>query len=181
MATGARLARTSDVDDIAALQIRAWRHAYEGVLPKATLESLDADAFATQWAAAILDPPTTRHRLLVALDNANGIDRLVGYAALGPSTDPDSVQDASTGELLALVIDPGATRCGHGSRLMAAAVDYLKADGFRSATTWMFVGDDPRREFLATCGWAPDTAVRELEAGEATVREIRLATDLETS
>ncbi len=179
MATGARLARTSDVDDIAAVQIRAWHQTYAGVLPESILADLDPIHIASAWASGILNPPTTRHRLIVALEGTSGTDTIVGYAALGPSSDPDCVDDLATGEVLALIVDPGHQRQGHGSRLMAAAVEYLRADGTTVANIWVPVGDEPRRAFLQGCGWGPDSAFRDIEADGVVIREVRLATMLD--
>ena len=61
-----RLARTSDVDDVARAQVAAWRSAYAGVLPEEVLQGLDADEIAWEWGRALLQPGP--HRLLVALD-----------------------------------------------------------------------------------------------------------------
>ena len=179
MPTGARLARTSDVDDIAAVQVRAWRQSYAGLMPEEMLSALDPMQLASAWARGILSPPTVRHRLIVAIDGDSGTDEVVGYAAIGPSADPDCSGDPRTGELLALVIDPGHQRAGHGSRLMAAAIDYLRADGSSEATTWVSVGDEPRRAFLLAAGWGPDSAYRDLDVDGRPVREVRLVTSLD--
>ena len=178
MPTGARLARTSDVDDIAAVQIRAWHQAYAGVLPESILTGLDPMDIASSWASGILNPPTTRHRLLVAIEGTSGTDTIVGYAAVGPSSDPDCVDDLATGEVLALVVDPEHQRHGHGSRLMAAAVEYLRADGTRNVNIWVPIGNEPRRAFLHSSGWGPDSAFRDIEADGVVIREVRLATVL---
>ena len=179
MATGARLARTSDVDDIAAVQVRAWNQTYAGVLPESILTGLDPMHIASAWASGILNPPTTRHRLIVAIDRTSGSDTIVGYTALGPSGDPDCVDVLETGEVLALVVDPEHQRQGHGSRLMAAAVEYLRADGTTDANIWVPVGNEPRRAFLHSCGWGPDSAFRDIEADGVVIREVRLATVLD--
>ena len=178
MPTGARLARTSDVDDIAAVQIRAWHQAYVGVLPVSILTGLDPMHIASAWASGILNPPTTRHRLIIAIEGSSGTDTIVGYAAVGPSSDPDCVDDLATGEVLALVVDPEHQRHGHGSRLMAAAVEYLRADGARDVFIWVPVGNEPRRAFLHSCGWGPDSAFRDIDADGVVIREVRLATVL---
>lgn len=179
MPTGARLARTSDVDDIAAVQVRAWRQSYAGLIPEGMLDELDPMQLASAWAHGILNPPTVRHRLLVALEGESGTDEVIGYAAIGPSADPDYAGDTETGELLALAIDPAHQRMGHGSRLMAAAIDYLRADGSIEATTWVSVGDAARRAFLLAAGWGPDSAYRDLEVDGEPVREVRLVTRLD--
>jgi len=181
--SGVRLARTSDVDDLAAVNVRAWRGHLTGILPTWVLDALDARDLAMVWASSILNPPLATQRILVAIDD----DVLVGYAAIGPSQDPDA--DAGTVELLALEVDPGRERRGHGSRLMSAAVDYARSVGAESAVAWCALLDEPRRAFLQSAGWAPDSAFRDVdvsggnadEAGAAdpmVVREVRLVTDL---
>jgi len=185
--SGARLARTPDVDDIARIQVSAWRSA--GLLPGAALDSLEADDLSMVWAGAILNPPTPGHQLLVAVDGIPG--EVVGYAAIGPCADPDA--DAYTGELLALEIDPSLTRLGHGSRLMAAAADHARAAGITTWVTWCPLADEPRRAFLQAAGWAPDSAYRDIQVGwedaapdgadepqAIVVREVRMVTDLST-
>ncbi len=173
----ARLARTPDVDDIARIQVAAWRSA--ALLPESALKALDADDLSMVWAGAILNPPTSGHQLLVAVDGVPG--EVVGYAAIGPCADPDA--DAVTGELLALEIDPALTRQGHGSRVMAAAADHARAAGVSTWVTWCPLADEARRAFLQAAGWGPDSAYRDIQVGwngeEAiVVREVRMVTDL---
>lgn len=163
-----RLARTSDVDDVARVQVAAWRSAYDTVLPPDVLDALDANDIAFEWGRALLQPGP--HRLLVATA-ADGA--LVGAAAIGPASDPDAV---GAGEISLLVVDPDRWGQGHGSRLLQASVDHLIAGGHREAITWVPLADEPRRAFLQSAGWGPDTAYRDREIGEAVLREVRLVT-----
>lgn len=175
--TGVRPARTPDVDDIAALQIRAWRTNFAQVLPPAELAALDPADLAMTWASAILNPPTPSHRLLVAVDGASGSDSLAGYSAFGVSADPDA--DENTAELLALVVDPDRTRQGHGSRLLTAAVDHLRAAGFLTLATWLPMADGISRTFFGSSGWGPDSAYRDrVISADKVLREVRLVTDI---
>jgi len=101
----------------------------------------------------------------------------------GPSTDPDS-DPIKDGEVVELTVDPSQTRHGHGSRLVQACADTLRADGFTRATVWLAAGDDARRGFLVDAGWAPDGAHRELDLrgdGSVRVKQVRLHTDLTES
>ena len=179
-ASGVRLARMTDVDGIAEVNARAWRGRLGDVLPAAVLDGLQAGDLAMAWASGILNPPTPGHRVLVAVED----DTVVGYAALGPSQDPDA--DDATGELIALEVDPGSTRQGHGSRLMAASIDHARGLGMSAVSVWCAVGDEARRAFLQTAGWGPDSAFRDLLVGQdpsgadLTVREVRLVTDIGT-
>jgi GNAT superfamily N-acetyltransferase len=163
-----RLARTSDVDDIARIQVAAWRTAYADLLPAEVLDSLDADEIAWEWGRALLQPGM--HRLLVAM-GADGT--AVGAAAVGPSPDPDA---AGAGEISLLIVDPVHWREGHGSRLLQASVDHLVGAGHREALTWVPVDDEPRRAFLQSAGWGPDRAYRDREVADGVMREVRLVT-----
>ena len=172
--SGVRLARTSDVDGIAEVNVRSWRQRFASLLPDEVLDGLDARDLSMVWASGILNPPTPGHRLLVAVDGPD----VVGYAAIGPSQDPDA--DPATGELLALEVEPDRQRLGHGSRLLTAAVDHGRGGGFDAIAAWCPVSDETRREFLQSAGWGPDSAYRDLEvhspAGQQVVREVRLIT-----
>ena len=176
--SGVRPARTSDADDVGAVTVRAWRHRFAGVLPHDVLESLDPLDLGTVWASGLLNPPTPFSRLFVAVDDG----LCLGYAAVGPCSDPDAEDD--TAELLALEVLPEHQRQGHGSRLMAAAMELLAGAGMRGAVTWCPLVDEPRRAFLQSAGWGPDTAYRDVLVGvdadgnDMTVREVRLVTAL---
>lgn len=164
-----RLARTSDVDDVAGVQIRAWRSAYADLLPAEVIESLDAPDIALEWGRALLLPGA--HRLLVAVDDEGTV---VGAASVGPSADPDA-RDA--GEIELFVIDPDHRGRGHGSRLLHACVDLLAQSGHAEALTWIPLADEPRRAFLLSSGWGPDGAYRDLlVVDEQVIREVRLDT-----
>ncbi len=170
-----RVAWADDAPAIGQVQARAWQRSYADVLPPAALAEVDADGFAGIWRQAISRPPSARHRVLVALEG----NTVVGFAATAPSEDPDAEPD--DGEVVAIHVDPDALGAGHGSRLVAAVVDTLRADQFARARTWLIVGDDAVRGFLETAGWAADGAHRELDLtgdGTARLRQIRLHTDL---
>ena len=170
-----RLARTSDVDDVARVQVAAWREAYEGLLPTPVLEALDPEEIAFEWGRALLT--ATDHRLLVALDAS---DDLVGATAVGPSTDPDLAPGAAVrwGEISLLVVDPSARGRGHGSRLLAAAVDHLRGSGADAAAMWIPLADEPMRAFLVSAGFGPDSAHRDRDTGDGVLREVRLVADI---
>ncbi len=163
-----RLARTSDVDEIARVQVASWRSAYAGLLPTEVLDALAPDEIAWEWGRALLQPGP--HRLLVAI---GGEGQVVGAAAVGPGVDPDA---AGAGEISLLAVDPDHWRQGHGSRLLQASVDHLVGAGHREALMWVPLDDEPRRAFLQSAGWGPDTAYRDREIGDRVVREVRLVT-----
>src|SRR5262245_42922174 len=120
-----RTAWAADAAAIAEVQVRAWRHGYAGVLPGDVLDELDASAFAARWEESMAKPGDARNRVLVALERAT----VRGYVVTGPSPDPDA-DPVVDGEVVDLVVDPEHTGRGHGSRLLQAAVDTLRADRF---------------------------------------------------
>lgn len=172
----ARIAWADDADAIADVQVKAWRQAYAALLPSDVLDALDPEQFAAAWAASLTKPKDARNRVLVALER----NTVRGFAITSPSEDPDS-DPVLDGEISELTIDPDHTGQGHGSRLLQACVDTLRADKFRRAVTWLNSTDDALRTFLGSAGWAADGAHRELDLrgdGEVLVKQVRLHTDL---
>lgn len=141
---------------------------------KAAAEQIAADEATRAWHEAIVKPPLAHMRVLVAIGDAG----VVGFAVTGPSADED--QPERVGQLAEFVVDPKHRRLGHGSRLMNAAVDTLRQDGYEVATIWLAATDDPLRAFLTSCGWAPDGAHQEvgLEGGDERFKLVRLHTDI---
>lgn len=171
-----RVGWADDAPDIAAVQVLAWQHEYAGLLPDDVLAGLDAAAFADAWRSSLRAPADARNRVLVALERST----VRGFAVTAPAADPD-LDPVAVGELSELTVDPGRTRHGHGSRLLQACADTLRADRFRTAVAWLNARDDSRRTFLAGAGWAPDGAHRELDLhgdGSVLVKQVRLHTDL---
>ncbi|MGZ4484192.1 MAG: N-acetyltransferase family protein [Nocardioidaceae bacterium] len=171
-----RVAWPDDAPGIAGVQVRAWRQEYDGVLPAELLAQMDPADFAGAWSASLGAPKDARNRVLVALERA----RIRGFAVTSPAADPDS-DPVSEGEIVELTVDPDATGQGHGSRLVQACADTLRADRFTHAVVWLNAADDARRAFLTEAGWAPDGAHRELDLhgdGSVRVRQIRLHSDL---
>ena len=171
-----RVAWADDAAGIAAVQVAAWREEYAGVLPPEVVDSFDVEQFAAAWHQAVSRPADARNRVLVALERT----QVRGFAVTTPSPDPDA-DPIGDGELGDLVVHPAHRRAGHGSRLLHAAVDTLRADRFVRAATWLRTDDDVRRRFLTDAGWAPDGAHRELDLhgdGSVRVKQLRLHTDV---
>ncbi len=170
------MAWADDATAVADVQVRGWRETYAELIPAAALESLPVDVFATRWLDAIARPKEARQRVLVALDRVT----VRGFAATAPATDGDA-DPATDAEITEFVVDPDHRRAGHGSRLLHAAVDTLRADKFGRATIWVSATNDALRSFLGEQGWAADGAHRELDLhgdGSVRVKAIRLHTDL---
>lgn len=171
-ATTCRLAWPQDAGSIADVQVAAWRRSYVGVLPDEVLAGLDRDSLVAAWREEIARPGEARQRILVALDE----DRVVGYVLTAPATDPDC-DPAVDGEIDDLTVHSEHEHGGHGSRLLHAAIDTLRADRFERAVVWLTSTDDARRAFLTESGWVADGAHRTLDLnddGKVLVNQVRL-------
>ncbi|WP_375485519.1 GNAT family N-acetyltransferase [uncultured Jatrophihabitans sp.] len=171
-----RPATAGDASEIARIQIDTWRTAYGDILPEAVLAGLSLAAAEASWTEAITAPPTSRHRVLVAMEQ----QWRVGFVAFGPADEfePDDEDTDTTVAVGPVLVEPRWGRRGHGSRLLAATVDLARQDGMTRAVAWIPEGDTPTREFLLSTGWAPDGVVRALDTGAGELREIRLHTSL---
>lgn len=171
-----RVGWADDASGIAEVQVRAWHRAYGSLLPEEVLSAIDAGDFAALWHTSLNHPKDARNRVLVALER----NTIRGFAITGPASDPDC-DPVADGEVSEFTIDPEHTRKGHGSRLIQACADTLRADRFTRAVLWLNSTDDILRGFLTEAGWGTDGAHRELVMdGEdpVTVKQVRLHTDL---
>jgi GNAT superfamily N-acetyltransferase len=168
-----RPARADDVEAIARVQLVTWRTAYRSLLPASVLDEWDESAAVAAWGAAVLDPPTPGHTVLVALDGP----AVAGFAAVTPGE--GSAPGTTTSELGALLVEPRWGRRGHGSRLLAAVVDLASAAGVGALQMWLPEDDAVTSRFLDGAGWAPDGWVRTLDTGSSTLRQLRWHTMLE--
>jgi GNAT superfamily N-acetyltransferase len=175
-----RPARPEDAGEIARIQLGTWRVAYRRILPRHVLDNLDEAYLARRWSAAVQEPPSGAHRVLVAVEQAEQ-SYLVGFAASGPA-DAEAVAPGEPADALAdgvaavtdLLVEPRWGRRGHGSRLLAAMVDHWRSDGLSRAVAWAFDGDEATRKFLTSTGWEPDGATRALDVDDLLVPQLRL-------
>lgn len=177
-----RPARASDAAEIARIQLATWRVAYRRIMPARVLDRLDEGWMAQRWLTAIEAPPTDRHRVLVAVEQAEQA-YLVGFAAIGPADEAafapgeDALPD-TVAAFTDLLVEPRWGRRGHGSRLLAASVDLWRGDGFATALAWAYQGDVATQKFLTSAGWRPDGATRALDVDDQLIPQLRLHVDL---
>jgi GNAT superfamily N-acetyltransferase len=191
-----REARAADAADLARIQVESWQAAYAGLVPEpvlAELTSADAEEhWRSQWEAAAGNPPTGRHRVLVAVEtravrpsepdseagDGTGTSReqrqrvVAGFASCGPATDADR-WPATDAEMYELDVAPEMAGRGHGSRLLNAVADTVRDDGFHTLCAWALESGSGIRRFLEASGWRADGARAALDMGIA-VPVIRL-------
>jgi len=183
-----RAARASDAPGLARVQVASWRATLASLVPDEVLAELTSpaalDQFTERWREAIVSPPTSRHRVHVAVAEP-GSAEVAGFAAAGPATDED-LWAGTDAELYELHVLPdlaaapatvGEEPDGHDSRLLHAVADAFAEDGFRTAYTWALSGDESRIAFLSSAGWGPDGSTSNLDMG-VKVPVVRLHTRL---
>jgi GNAT superfamily N-acetyltransferase len=166
-----RAADADDAAEIARIQLDTWRTAYEPILPAESLAALDEAAVRETWRAAVVEPPSPHHHVLVAQEQ----EWLVGFAAIGPTDEilEGDPEPDTTAAVTTLLVEPRWGRRGHGSRLLAASVDHWREDGLTRAVVWLPEDDAASSAFYASAGWARDGYVRALDTGAGTLREVR--------
>lgn len=169
-----RDATAADAAAIASIQTACWHLAYGETWPAEVFDSLSAQDLEMQWARAVIAPPGPGYRLLVATAG----DQVVGFVALAPGADPDS--QAGEAEMVAWEVHPEHQHSGHGGRLLNAAADHARGIGAHTLVIWLTHDDEARRSLLASAGFAPDGAHREVALADGwanssvTMRQVRV-------
>ncbi len=147
---------------------RAFGTCYRGVLPDAFLDGREIVPPTSFWVGRAARPPTARH-FLVVLGRPGHV---LGYCDAGPCRDPD-VDQAVTGEVYELYLDPTALRSGGGRRLLGETLDRLASTGSSDVRLWVMQDNTAARAFYEALRWRLDGGVRHEDLGVVTVDEVR--------
>jgi ribosomal protein S18 acetylase RimI-like enzyme len=142
-----------------------------GLLPDEHLDAMNVARWTGGW-ERVLTGERPRSATLVAV----GDDGIVGFVDVVPSRDDDAAPD--TGEVTSIYVLPTTWGSGAGRSLMSAAVDRLRADGFRAATLWVLRDNERARRFYEHAGWSVDGTEKDDVVAGATVTEVRYRVDL---
>lgn len=158
-----RLAEPGDAMEVGGVHVRSWQRGYRGLLPDEYLDGLRPEDRASRYTfAGQADQPLT----VVAVEA--GVIR--GFATITPARADD---EARTGELLALYVDPDHWGRGVGRRLIVEARDRLADRGCQSAVVWVLRGNARAERFYRSDGWTPDGARRKEEVWGVVAEELR--------
>lgn len=165
----------SDARALAEIRITSWRRTYAGIVPSSILAAMDMDRNERFFQARIatnLAAANGRETIVVerGIDPGGSVSRVLGYALIGPCSDPDATD---LGEVEAIYLDPGAIGRGLGRLLLDEAVDRLRAAGSRAIVLWVLTDNHPARRFYARAGFEPDGAARMLDFDGSAIEEIR--------
>jgi L-amino acid N-acyltransferase YncA len=166
-----RPATPQDASAIAAVHVASWQVAYRGLLPDELLDGLDLERRRAVFERLLTDG---RPRQGVVVAEADGC--VTGFAHTVPSRDDDA--DELTGEVTSIYAVAGAWGSGTGRALMAAAIEQLRAAGFRTVTLWVLDSNDRARRFYERAGFALDGAAKEEELAGTPIREVRYRREL---
>jgi ribosomal protein S18 acetylase RimI-like enzyme len=158
-----------DARAIAEIGVLTWRYAYKHILPAEYLASLSVDAREAGIRASL---EQRRFDVLVARDPHS--QDVIGFVAFGPSRDADP--PPGDGEIYAIYVAPPAWSTGAGRQLCVAALERLRARGFRSASLWVFVENARALRFYRAMGFAVEPGSEKqfrLDGMDADVRELR--------
>jgi L-amino acid N-acyltransferase YncA len=165
-----RRAVEADVDALVRIQSDTWRTAYAELVPAEAIAGLTGPESRDAWRAAVR--AGGGHHVFVA----NEGEWTVGFCAAAHWTGENG---SGIAEVTTLLVEPRWGRRGHGGRLLAAAAEALRGHGARVGQAWIPEADAVSRAFYGHAGWEADGAVRGLDTGAGTLREIRLSGPLD--
>ncbi|WP_319569287.1 GNAT family N-acetyltransferase [Cohaesibacter marisflavi] len=168
LATSLSIATPEDAQAIAELKVICWRDAYEGLMPKASLDGLNAADEVPHWRDWLADETAGLVARLLWLD-----DTLVGYGLAGPMRlgDRPGKEIKADGELYALYIHPDFQHRTFGRTLLAALVDAMMNKGCKSIGVWMIGGHIRAEQFYLKLGAEEVTKRVEIHHGRIAYRE----------
>lgn len=191
-----RPARAEDLLRIGAIHAVTMRASLEAAhdsahgspLTEGVRAMISAPVIAEGWREAVSSPPSPRHRVLVATQDGEVVGLLgmapahvadddgsrtaASTAAAGEdSAGPADAQQVTAAEITALGVAPEHQLHGHGSRLLAAAVDLARQDGASALVAWSVRGDESLTRLLQAVGMAPTGAHRRLPVGQGVTED----------
>ena len=176
--THVRKSSESDAAELGRIQAATWQQAYASIVPPAALQIMTEDNAAAAWYTAITSPPSAGHLVLTAFERSSAGETTVGFIALAPPAEDEEDISAPTAEIVTLLVEPRWGRRGHGSRLLAAAVDISRSGGAEHMICWVLARDTATAAFLRSAGWERDGWTRTLDAGGQPIDQHRFATDI---
>ncbi|SNT64819.1 L-amino acid N-acyltransferase YncA [Asanoa hainanensis] len=157
-----------DIDDVAAVHVRAWQSGYAGIIPKEVLDALDprqraaqrrqrhgTDGFQTLVATSgVATSGSTDGRPTSATDD----QEVLGFVTIGPYRNQQDRTnlDPTIGEVLAIYLEPTHIGTGIGRELMGAALTELTRRGYKEARLWVLEANHRTRRFYERAGFTPD-------------------------
>jgi len=156
-----------DAEAIATINVRAWQHAYAGLMPASVLESQEVAPRAERLRERL--STGTSAPGFVAVDSEGTVAGYCWFGDYRPDEDLPAPGDG-WGEIYAIYVDPGRIGTGAGAALMTAALTELAP---RPVAVWVLEGNVRARAFYERFGLRADGAITDFDAGGTLVPEVR--------
>ncbi|MFF9073590.1 GNAT family N-acetyltransferase [Streptomyces sp. NPDC014646] len=171
----------ADIDAVSAIRVRGWQHAYAGIVPRASLDTMTVEDDAEQrrkWFAH----PRRRSTDLVAVDAA---DVPVGWICFGPyrgrpsaaGREETSGWEEAVGEIHALYVRPDLIGHGAGRALLAETHARMspgeQGPGFPTVVLWVLEDNRRARRFYERSGYRADGGTQDDVYDDVTLTELR--------
>ncbi len=148
-----RQARPGDARGIAEVSVASRRWSYHDLLAEADLDTLSVEEATADFAEGLAELPPGSAVFVTELAG-----RLVGYAYVLPSPDPDV--PPGTSELGSLYVTEDIAGTGVARALMTAAIEHARVAGHGFLTAWVRPENGRARRFYEKCGAQPDGGER---------------------
>jgi len=125
-----RYAVKKDAKTIAAIQVKAWRYGYKGIMSDEYLNSISVKERTIQW-DQILEQTGPGINLVIELNSS-----ISGFCVYGPARDHD-LSDENAGELVALNILPHVWGKGLGTALIKYVMESAHSHNWHSIYLWV--------------------------------------------
>ncbi len=164
-----RPATADDLTAVGMLHQRSRVAAYSSFLPPESLAEPTPEAMGRYW--------TERwgwERSTHVLTVAERAGRLAGFSYVGP----DDEDDAATGLLYAIHLEPAERGRGIGRELMIDALAGMRRRGWRRAVLWVLRENASARRFYERGGWTPTGTERDDWIGATLAPQLRYTREL---
>ena len=160
-----RDAEPGDARQIAEVHVASWQSAYAGLIPDSELERLSVNEREYVWNRRLTG---NRSMFPVFVDQ----DRVVGWAVVGPSRDPDCDR-AQVYELYAIYLLELYCGRGFGKRLYQAAEQRIVPVA-KEIKVWVLEGNTRARRFYESIGFTIESnQQKEIPFGSKLLSEVR--------
>lgn len=163
-----REAKLKDFHDLGYVHSESWKVAYKGIVSDSILERMTIENSEKRFFDAI---SSGIEKNIVAEKD----DKIVGFTCIGKCRDNDV--DQSYGEVWGIYLLPSCWREGIGTKLLLHDLSYLKNEGYKKVTLWVFEENRNARLFYEKFGFEFDGTKKEYNFGRI-VNEIRYKRDL---
>jgi ribosomal protein S18 acetylase RimI-like enzyme len=158
-------ATSKDCRAVAEVHVESWQRAYKKILPAAYLASLSVAEREVMWQSLVEREPS--HLVLARSDN-----QVVGFIAFGASRDADAPADRA--EIWAIYVKPAFWSAGAGRLLWLEALQRSVAEGYKSISLWVIVGNERATRFYERAGFTAEAESRKsFELGGTMLEELR--------